>query len=509
MTTPTRLAVLLLLCSTPVAAQEAAVPTRDVAVAIDSGFLDNPTATATVVWSRDVTVPGVTAGQWLQLRFADTHLPTGSRLRIFAAETPAAVQWHDAHSIVDYRYWSCQFVGPTLRVELLAAPGSTANRTRVDLVKVLDLDGIVDTDTICGTTDDRVLSNDPRACRIGVGCSAWLFSEYAVGTAGHCMDSTAGKILHFNVPLSTASGTARPALPEDQYAMEAFHQFLNAGVGNDWSVSAAVRNSNTGLFPGQAQGSWYTVALPPSFSAAHQIRVTGYGSGNGSTGSPVGHFAQKSLAGPRLSTTNPTALRYGTDTTGGNSGSPVLLESTGQLIGVHTHGGCNTTGGGNSGTSTARADWVLARDQVLALHTVGTVTGFGAGCGSTWGIPSLTLAGIPEGGRTLLADIRNLDFFASTLGWIVIGVDASSWSGAPLPLDLGPAGMQGCTLYTSVDLTEAVFSTFGAVQRSYTLPADPSAIGVHVYWQYVGLEASAPNTLGVVASSAIDLVIGN
>jgi V8-like Glu-specific endopeptidase len=77
-----------------------------------------------------------------------------------------------------------------------------------------------------------VLGSDVRQCRINAGCTAWLFSQFAVGTAGHCMSSgTAGKILHFNVPLSSSTGGATPAHPNDQYAIESFLQFLNAGVG--------------------------------------------------------------------------------------------------------------------------------------------------------------------------------------------------------------------------------------------------------------------------------------
>lgn len=44
-------------------------------------------------------------------------------------------------------------------------------------------------------------------------------------------------------------------------------------------------------------------------------------------------------------------MQYVTDTTGGNSGSPVIWENTGQAVGIHTHGGCGSSGGQNSGTS--------------------------------------------------------------------------------------------------------------------------------------------------------------
>ena len=38
------------------------------------------------------------------------------------------------------------------------------------------------------------------------------------------------------------------------------------------------------------------------------------------------------------------------DTTGGNSGSPVIDDTTGEAIGIHTHGGCFNGGGANAGT---------------------------------------------------------------------------------------------------------------------------------------------------------------
>jgi S1-C subfamily serine protease len=44
-------------------------------------------------------------------------------------------------------------------------------------------------------------------------------------------------------------------------------------------------------------------------------------------------------------------VRYQVDTTGGNSGSPVFNEDTGEAIGIHTHGGCDYSGGYNSGTA--------------------------------------------------------------------------------------------------------------------------------------------------------------
>lgn len=487
------------------AAQDAPYPVIETPVEFDSGYLDNPQPVPAVLWSQDVTAQG----QWAQLRFRDTHLPPGSQLRIYSLQQPTWVQWHDAHSLRDYRFYSCQFDGPTVRVELLAAPGSQRNRVRIDRAIGHLVDAVAQIDSICGSTDDRVLSSDPRACRIASSCSAWLFGVYAVGTAGHCMSSTSGRILHFNVPLSTSSGSTRPAHPNDQYAMEAFHQFLNGGVGQDWSVSAAVRNSNTGLFPGQAQGSWYTVVLPPALAGGQEIRITGYGTGNGTSGSATWNQVQKTHVGPRLSTSTANALRYETDTTGGNSGSPVIWENTGDVIGVHTHGGCTATGGGNSGTSAARSDFIAARQLVMTLHTVGSFDPFGQGCGAASGVPTLYMTGIPEVGRSVVMRVSDLQPVGSNFGMFVIGLDNQNWNGNPLPQALDGLGLAGCSLHVRPDGADTAFSLAGQASRSYSLPNSTSLIGARAHWQYFGSDATAANAAQMVGSNAGTLTVGN
>lgn len=498
------LGVLLSLAATGLC-QEAAYPMRNVAVHFDSGFVANQDPAPRVVWSQDVTV----AGDWLQLHFGDANLPAGSQLKIFAPGRPDWVQWHDARSLADYGFYSCQFAGPTLRIELVAGASTAGNRARLDGVVVYDVGSVVDIDSICGSTDDRVLSSDPRSCRLNAGCSAWLFSAFAAGTAGHCMTSgTAGKILHFNVPLSGPTGTPIPSHPDDQYALSTFLQSLNGGVGADWAAMSSVRNSNTRLYPGQAQGSWYSVASAPTFGAGQQIRITGYGTGNGTSGSPTWNQIQKTHLGARQSTATATALRYDTDTTGGNSGSPVLLESTGQMIGVHTHGGCSATAGGNSGTDAARADFAAARAQVLLLHTIGSITPVGTGCGGSQ-VPTLFLSGLPEIAQPISVIATNLHVAAPTLGWYVIGLSNTTWSGSPLPADLGAVGIEGCQLRASLDYTESVVSSLGVAGRSYTMPNDPGLVGQHLYFQYFGFSPTATTSLSMVGSNMVDVLLGN
>ena len=469
----------------------------------DSGYLANASTQPVVVWQGDVQGNG----DWLQLHFRDANLPAGSRLKIYSLSKPEWVQWHDAHSLLDYQGWSCQFLGPVVRVELEAAPFSSGNRVLVDLAHELTFLG---EDTICGPTDDRALSQDPRACRINSSCTGWLYSEFATGTAGHCVSngSTSGRILHFNVPLSSSGGTPQPSHPNDQYALSTFLQFLNGGVGQDWATMAALRNSNTQLFPGQAQGGWYEIVNPPA-TASGQIRITGYGTGNGTAGSAVGNQAQKTHVGNRVSVTTANALAYTADTTGGNSGSPVILESTGQVIGVHTHGGCTSTSGSNKGTASNRSDWIAARQATLALRTVGGFRTYGQGCGGANGVPVLTMSGLPELGASYTVRISQLNPQPGLFGILLTGLSDQQWSGGSLPANLAGFGLQGCTLLASDESQITLLQSQGQSQRSFTLPAATGFLGLVLHHQFLGLDPTAPNSVGAAMSNAGAVRVGN
>jgi hypothetical protein len=61
-------------------------------------------------------------------------------------------------------------------------------------------------------------------------------------------------------------------------------------------------------------------------------------------------------------------MRYVTDTQGGNSGSPVIDGLTGNAVGVHTHGGCTSSGGNNNGTSTFNSAFWAAVEQGIPVE---------------------------------------------------------------------------------------------------------------------------------------------
>lgn len=329
-----------------------------VPLSLDSGLVANTLTDAAVqgvpqvVWSTVVTVPG---SAWLRLEYGGVLLAgarepgrDGSFLRLTSMRDGAVMTQHLVH-VEQWRDTSAYFNGDGVLVELLAHPGTGDNRFVLDKVVVGPSIGL---DTICGTVDDRVLSFDNRVARNQPsGCTSWMIDDcnHCFLTAGHCAGGL--NVIQFNVPLSTPGGSIQHPGPQDQYAVDAASMQTNGGqgVGNDWAYFGVFPNSTTQLTPFQAYGgqTFALLATPPPVSG-QAIRVTG----NGSTSAPVSptwYLVQKTHAGPYANFAG-TTIQYATDTTGGNSGSPVFVDGTNQALGIHTHGGCTSSGGANSGT---------------------------------------------------------------------------------------------------------------------------------------------------------------
>ena len=333
-------------------------------VGVDSGVVSNqnPAAAALgipeVVWSTVVTVP---QASWLRLCYAGVLLSgapdrgsDGSFLRI----TSMSDQHHQTQHLLHVGQWqdtSAYFNGDSVLVEILACPGTGNNRLMIgDVISGPILPA--SPDSICGPVDNRVLSYDNRCARaMPVGCSAWMINDcnHCFLTAGHCGSF---QVLEFNVPLSTASGAVVHPPPVDQYSVDPASMQGNGGqgTGNDWEYFGVFANSTTNLTPYQAYGgqTFDLLSMPPAVSG-QSIRITGYGT----VSSPVSLTwaqVQKTHAGPYVSFVG-TTIRYATDTTPGNSGSPVIIDGTNLTIGIHTHSGCTSTGGSNIGTGSNHA----------------------------------------------------------------------------------------------------------------------------------------------------------
>lgn len=284
---------------------------------------------------------------WVRLIFGDVNLGSESRITIISLHDGAR-QDLNTRTLREWQNTSAYFNGDAVEVQIHVGGGDRDVFIEIADVMVGDwVSGVPQPLSQCGPTDDRVPSNDPAVGRIvNIGCTGWIVSNGLHVTAGHCSGNLA-QVLEFNVPPSNPDGTINHPGPEDQYSIDPNSKiFVNGGIGNDWGVFGVFNNSQTGLQPIDAQGASFNVVqnLGPA-----NIRITGFGV---DFDDPTLSQTQQTHVGPNAGSSG-TTMRYQTDTEGGNSGSPVIDDATGNAVGVHTHGGCTTVGtGNNSGTST-------------------------------------------------------------------------------------------------------------------------------------------------------------
>ncbi len=288
--------------------------------------------------SEVVRVPG---SPWMQLTFERASLGRMSYLEIRSI-ADGAVQHLDAEAMKQWGNRSAYFNGDAVEIKLFVGPRD--RDVSVEIERVVVGEYAFGTKSICGPADDRVASNEPRVARIDpIGCTGYTTIIGQLLGAGHCLaGGSSNQTLSFNPPPSLPGGTVQFPGPQDQYAIQqGSFQFVNGGIGNDWGIFAVANNTQTGLQPNQAQGGFN---LRRNLGPAN-IRITGFGVDQGVT-----NQTNQTHLGPNAGSTG-TTMRYVTDTTGGNSGSPVIDEATGRVVGIHTHGGCFSSGGNNKGTS--------------------------------------------------------------------------------------------------------------------------------------------------------------
>lgn len=484
-----------------------AVPgsSRRVSLHVDSGWVFHPRTVAAaeglpaVVFERLVSVPGAA---WLRLEYGAVVLSgtadrggDGSFLRITSLQDGHAQTQHAVH-VGQWRDTSAYFNGDAVLLEILAHPGTGRNRIRLDAVVA----GVAPaTDSICGPTDDRVLSNDRRAGRNQpAGCTSWILDDcsHCLLTAGHCASGL--QVVQFNVPLSSASGSIRHPPPSDQYALDPVSLQGNGGMGygNDWTYFGLFPNSNTGMTAWEAQGRVaFRLASSPPAARGQSLRVTGYGSVT-SPVSPTWHLVQKTHAGPYVNLFG-TALSYATDTTTGNSGSPVIDESTGDAIGIHAHAGCKVGGGENYGTASNHPGLqaALANPRGVCVCPPAQYSTFGQGCAGGAGTPALQPQSLPALGSTFVLDMTNLP--AGSVAFMALGFSNTVWNGTPLPAGLAQFGLPGCTGYISVDHGESIPVVVGTATWSLVIPNDSALQGLRFFNQGLSLQVS-----GVALSDA-------
>ena len=292
---------------------------------------------------------------WMQLHFAKMNLGNESYI-ILRSLYDDHWQKLDAISMKQWNNYSAFFNGNAVEITLFLAQTDRQVFIKIDEVVVGEWYQGVLPESQCGPTDDRIASNQPATGRLlNIGCTAWIIPNGKFASAGHCLDGSNSTVVEFNVPLSLPGGTLQHPGPEDQYSVNVSTKiYTNGGIGNDWGVFEVFPNSITGLMPKEAQNAYWPLVqdLGPD-----SIRITGYGVDGGTA-----NQTQQTHIGPNAGSSG-TTMRYVTDTEGGNSGSPVIDGLTNNAVGVHTHGGCNSSGGNNNGTSTFHAAFWAAVDQ--------------------------------------------------------------------------------------------------------------------------------------------------
>lgn len=206
--------------------------------------------------------------------------------------------------------------------------------------------------SICGKEDNRVPSYDNEIGRLfagekHAGCTVTMISEDCGITAGHCKSVL--KYAEFNTPASIG-GIPQASAPEDVYEIDQETIVsTDGGPGDDWAVLKLKANELTGKLPGAVQG-FYEV----SFTAPKKrslLSITGYGR---DLPDDERNFAQQTNSGLLEKAGDfwygKSVFTHTVDTMGGNSGSTVIDVTSGKIIGIHTHGGCTSTGGSNMGT---------------------------------------------------------------------------------------------------------------------------------------------------------------
>jgi V8-like Glu-specific endopeptidase len=205
--------------------------------------------------------------------------------------------------------------------------------------------------SICGQ-DDRVLSFNSKVGRLSEdgahkGCTATMISNSCAITAGHCKPVLIRA--EFNTPVSIDNEPQASDKKDLYYIDQTTIVSQDEGPGKDWAVFKFKSNTITGKLPGTVQGN-YDVSFEKLIKG-QKIEITGYGRDEGDLDK---HFAQQVHQGEivKLGHTlfGKSAMSHIVDTMGGNSGSSIINLDTQEVVGIHTHGGCKSSGGDNMGT---------------------------------------------------------------------------------------------------------------------------------------------------------------
>ncbi len=375
--------LLLVAWPTVAAAQGGNEPYHKEPFILDTRTHSNPSSESVNAFQAEIRVPGA---PWLRVHISDYNLGQNSYLTLTSLKD-GGQQRLDAENLPHWSNTSAYFNGEAVLTELHVAPGEQNIFFRVEELTVGEWVEIAEEElsieSICGAADNRIPSNDARSARLTFvfasgnpnnACTAWLVSKGSLLTAGHCvdfdpdgfgpglpdgtLDLDGNDVIEFDVPASTSGGNLVFADPDDQYPINLGSVQWNfdgegQGLGKDWAVFDVFGNDNSRKGPHQVQGFFRMTNGNPT-TGASTMRITGFGTDT--TPNLTRNQTQQTHTGPyrgENSAGGDIWHTYQVDTTGGNSGSPIIWNNNGFTVGIHTNAGCGNPVGSsaNSGTS--------------------------------------------------------------------------------------------------------------------------------------------------------------
>lgn len=426
-------------------------------ISIESEDYDGDGAQTREVFRQLIERPGT---RWMRAQIGEHHLGEESYITIMSLQN-GRMQHHSASTLPEWNNWTAFFNGDAIEIALHVAPGDSGVFVTIESIAFAEVsepnpddDPTGSVATICGETDNRTSSSNSRVGRLFKGgCTGWLISNGGVLTAGHCTNDNGdiNGVLEFNVPPSSANGNSEWADPEDQYpVISGSEAFQDNGVGEDWAQFRVGANTETGLRAHIAQGFFRLTNTSPAIDTT--LRVTGYGidlrpAGTGFQNSdpdccdpdgegPLGctydcnsdSRTQQTHTG-RLDDIDGYDIEHEADTMPANSGSPIIWESNGLAIGIHTAGGCDDFGSGytNFGTHFGHptlSSWInnLRGDDAIYVDTARNINPpFATGSVfNPYDSVGLGVVGVPNGG---VVSIVEGSYPASAGNTFTVGAD--------------------------------------------------------------------------------------
>jgi len=145
--------------------------------------------------------------------------------------------------------------------------------------------------------------------------------------------------------------------------------------------------------------------------------------------------------------------------------------------------------------------------ELATLRGFAWHTRFGSGCSGGGISPTLNSMMSPALGANMTLRAGGLSpAVIATVG--AVGFTDQIWNGVPLPVDLTPAGLTGCTLLIDPALTTVAAQNATNAFWTISIPNSPTIVGQPLFAQAFPLVIGA-NPANVLATNAIEGIVGN